>query len=123
MPRGCGRSTRQPAATIWSSACCICAVSVGTDAGVAGRSAVTAVAGGAVRASPAVRAAAASAAVHRGPRGQLLVGVEDLTYEEAARILGVPVGTVMSRLSRGRERLRRAVESGRGTPVALRRVK
>ena len=53
----------------------------------------------------------------------LLVGVEDLTYEEAARVLGVPVGTVMSRLSRGRERLRRAVESGRGAPVALRRVK
>lgn len=36
----------------------------------------------------------------------LLVGLEDLSYEETARIVGAPVGTVMSRLSRARDRLR-----------------
>jgi RNA polymerase sigma-70 factor (ECF subfamily) len=37
----------------------------------------------------------------------LLIGVEDFSYQDTARILGLPIGTVMSRLSRGRERLRR----------------
>ncbi|MCB4823741.1 sigma-70 family RNA polymerase sigma factor [Roseicella aerolata] len=53
----------------------------------------------------------------------LLVGVEGLGYEETARVLGVPVGTVMSRLSRGRERLRRLTEEGGDTPAAGARLR
>jgi len=53
-----------------------------------------------------------------------LVGVEDLSYDETAQVLGVPVGTVMSRLSRGRNRLRQFLN---GDPEeqgnALRRIK
>lgn len=51
----------------------------------------------------------------------LLVGVEDLSYDDAAKVMGVPAGTVMSRLSRGRQRLRALLETGRTT--LLRRVK
>ena len=42
----------------------------------------------------------------------LLVGVEGFSYEEAAQIAGVPVGTVMSRLSRARRKLREMLEDG-----------
>ena len=39
-------------------------------------------------------------------RAVLLVGLEDMSYDEAAAVLGLPVGTVRSRLGRARERLR-----------------
>ena len=52
----------------------------------------------------------------------LLVAIEGLPYEEAAAILGVPVGTVRSRLSRARMALRVELEGppasqGEGTPA------
>ena len=51
----------------------------------------------------------------------VLVALEEMSYRDVAEILGVPLGTVMSRLSRAREHLRQILED-RGHTV-LRRVK
>src|SRR6202171_6032017 len=51
----------------------------------------------------------------------LLVALEDMTYAEVSTSLGIPIGTVMSRLSRGREKLRRTM-SGEAQRSGLRVV-
>ncbi len=51
----------------------------------------------------------------------LLVSLEEMSYRETAEIVGVPIGTVMSRLSRARSKMQEILEE-RGTPI-LRRVK
>jgi RNA polymerase sigma factor (sigma-70 family) len=52
----------------------------------------------------------------------LLVTLEDMSYEEVARTLGIPIGTVMSRLSRAREKLR-AMMLGHSPSAKLKVVK
>jgi RNA polymerase sigma-70 factor (ECF subfamily) len=66
----------------------------------------------------AALAAALRALPPREREPLLLLAWAELTYEEIALALGVPLGTVRSRLSRGRARLRRELASERGRPPA-----
>jgi RNA polymerase sigma-70 factor, ECF subfamily len=69
----------------------------------------------------------ALAALPEGRRAVvLLISIEDLSYGDAAKVLRIPVGTVMSRLSRAREKLLKSVNDHSAGPAErshLRRVK
>jgi RNA polymerase sigma-70 factor (ECF subfamily) len=52
----------------------------------------------------------------------VLAAVEEMRYEEIAEVLSIPVGTVMSRLSRARARLRRSVAEPGGDSVTPFRI-
>ena len=52
----------------------------------------------------------------------LLVGLEQMSYRQVAKVTGVPLGTVMSRLSRARENLARSLD-GIPQPANIKRIK
>jgi RNA polymerase sigma-70 factor, ECF subfamily len=61
-------------------------------------------------------------AIQRLPEEQrtmlLLIGLEGMSYEEVARVCGVPIGTVRSRVSRARQALRQMLEPREATAAA-----
>jgi RNA polymerase sigma-70 factor (ECF subfamily) len=65
----------------------------------------------------------ALAALARLPEAQRaalsLIALEDFSYEEAARIQSVPLGTLMSRLARGRETLRQMMQGELSVPLRV----
>jgi RNA polymerase sigma-70 factor (ECF subfamily) len=78
-----------------------------------------------IAASEVVAAVDTLPALHR--EVVLLVDVEGFSYKDAADTLGVPIGTVMSRLHRARQQLQKslyeyAVESGIVRPSGMRQV-
>jgi RNA polymerase sigma-70 factor (ECF subfamily) len=48
-----------------------------------------------------------------------LIALEDFSYEQAAKVLDIPLGTLMSRLARGRETLRRIMSGDRPAPLQV----
>nr|WP_246484674.1 sigma-70 family RNA polymerase sigma factor [Marivibrio halodurans] len=68
-----------------------------------------------------------SQALDRLPEDQraaiLLVTLEDLSYDEAASVLGIPVGTLRSRVSRARDTLRNTMDPAIDAAAPIRRIK
>lgn len=63
------------------------------------------------------------AALARLPEAQRaalsLIALEDFSYEQAARVQGIPLGTLMSRLARGREALRQLMHEEWRVPLRV----